>query len=52
MQPLHLDEELNLIVCNNLTLTNYFLDALKNVKRDCSVVDVFLMLASEKQNEI
>jgi hypothetical protein len=50
--PFHLDEELNLIVCNDFTVTNYFLDALQDVKRDQSVVDTFLVLASQKQDEV
>jgi hypothetical protein len=43
---------LNLIICNDRTVTNYFLDALKDVKRDYSVVDTFLVLASQKQDEV
>jgi hypothetical protein len=44
--PFHLDEEMNLIVCNEKGVTDYFLDALREVRRDCPVVDTFIAIAS------
>jgi hypothetical protein len=52
IQPFHHDPKLNLIVCNDNSITDVFLNAITETKRDCTVVDTFLAMAAQKQDEV